>query len=110
MKWGVYIVYIHTEVPIVEESIKRTQRVQALAFTYFIYLIKIWKFGKMDQIITFVFFLGINTAMSKPIYGNLYEEQALHERIEQLSAIHEVLHTHGNRSLDIAKLHCLRKV
>ena len=81
----------------------------------------------MAQIITFVFFLGINTVISNPIYGNLYEEQALHERIEQLAAIHEVpalqehieqlsaihevllymyLYTHGNRSSDIAKLHC----
>lgn len=82
----------------------------------------------MAQFITFVFFLGINTVISSPIYGNLYEEQALHERIEQhsathevpalqehieqLSAIHEVLYvlnTYGNRSLDIAKLHCTLK-
>ena len=57
----------------------------------------------MGQIITFLFFLGINTVISKPIYGNLYEEQILHEQIEQHehSATHEVP---ANRSLNKAKL------
>ena len=70
----------------------------------------------MAQIITFVFLLGFNTVISKPIYGNLYEEQILHEQIEQHehSATHEVpatccnmslsACTHGNRSLNKAKL------
>ena len=44
----------------------------------------------MAKIMMFVFLLIIKTAISKPIYGNLYEEQALHERIEKLAAIHEV--------------------
>ena len=47
----------------------------------------------MAQIITFVFLLGFNTVISKPIYGNLYEEQILHDHIEQqehTSATHEV--------------------
>ena len=35
------------------------------------------------KIITFVFLFGINTVISKPIYGNLYEEQILHEHIGQ---------------------------
>ena len=65
----------------------------------------IWKsrtMVSMGQIITFLFFLGINTVISKPIYGNLYEEQILHEQIEQHehSATHEVP---ANRSYQIEK-------
>ena len=44
----------------------------------------------MVQILTFLLFLGFNVVISKPIFGNLYEHQALNERIEQQRLTHKV--------------------
>ena len=45
---------------------------------------------QMVQILTVLLFLGSNAVISKPIFGNLYEHQALNERIEQQRLTHEV--------------------